>query len=120
VIDGQVSIDKAGEYLIRNADKAMVYDLFDKALETAEQTLFRNNIRIFRMVWRYSDLEVSSTDESNSTEIMSKVEDENGELWFMRQNFDSFISEREGIGAAFPIIKQHEGFKENKYYVFEK
>ena len=51
---------------------------------------------------------------------MSKVEDENGELWFMRQNFDSFISEREGIGAAFPIIKQHEGFKENKYYVFEK
>ena len=51
-LDGRVPIDEAGMYLMEHIDKKHIYALYDKALDTAETALIRNNIRLIRMaVW---------------------------------------------------------------------
>ena len=50
----------AGEQLINSIDKKKVYDLYEKALKNAKTKRARNNVRLMRMVFRYSDLEVSN------------------------------------------------------------
>ena len=120
IVDGQETIMKAQEYLINNIDKNKIYELFEKAFESAENELFRNNIRMMRMAFRYSDLEVNSPKilEGKQGHI-SNACDENGELWYMSKNFNSYLSEKEGFAIALPIRETDKKFIPNKWYIFE-
>jgi len=121
IIDGQASIDKASIYLMEHIDKEYVYNLYEKALEAAKGAVARNNVRLMRMVFRYSDLEFNNpryTDED--TGIISNAGDESGELWYMHDKFDSFKSGKEGYAIAMPIKKTTEKeFTPDKWYIFE-
>ena len=44
---------------MEHIDKEKIYALYEKAFEEAKTPLYRNNIRLMRMVWRYTDLELS-------------------------------------------------------------
>ena len=105
VLDGQTTIREAAQYLIKNIDKAKIYELFNKALECGENALFRNNIRMLRMVFRYSELEVNSPHTLKEIDNISTACDETGELWYMCSSFDSFISGKEGFAIALPVQK---------------
>ncbi|MBF0572184.1 MAG: DUF4838 domain-containing protein [Desulfamplus sp.] len=96
IIDGQVRYNEAGTYLAVNADKAKVYDLFEKAYNAEKEEKLRNNIRLMRMAFRYSDL---STNISNDRKL-SELRD--GELRYMYDNFDSY-SHKLGYGIYIPI-----------------
>lgn len=121
-LDG-VWIFGAAIHMMEVVNKEKVYNLFDKALDAAKLSLCKNNIRLFRMVFRYSDLEINNrknpTVEGITYTKYSEAVDKNGELWYMRKKFDSFISGSEGVGAAFPITTENEGFEPDKYYIFD-
>ena len=106
IIDGQVQIQEAGEYLIQHIDKEKVYSLYEEALKVAETKLARNNVRLMRMVFRYSDLEVTSEKlDVTVPHVITKAADETGELWFMNDNFGSYLTDKEGYGIAFGVQK---------------
>lgn len=121
ILDGQVTIDKASEYLMENIDKERVYSLYEKALEAAKDKTSRNNIRLMRMVFRYSDLELNNPRYTTErTGIISDALDESGELWYMHSNFDSFKSGKEGYAIAIPVSKTATNeFIPDKWYIFE-
>lgn len=105
LIDGQ-QIHEAGEYLIQNIDKEKVYALYEEALKVAETKLTRNNVRLMRMVFRYSDLEVTSEKlDVNVPHPFSKAADKEGELWYMNENFGSYATGKEGYGIAIAVRK---------------
>lgn len=121
VIDGQVQIQEAGEYLIQNIDKEKVYSLYEDALKAADTKLARNNVRLMRMVFRYSDLEVTSEKLDVSVpHPFSKAADKAGELWYINENFGSYLTGKEGYGAAFAVKKLSDAvFMPNAWYKFE-
>jgi len=121
IIDGQVQIQDAGEYLIRNIDKEKVYSLYEEALKAAETKLARNNVRLMRMVFRYSDLEVTSEKlDVTVPHVITKAADETGELWYMNDNFGSYLTDKEGYGVAFGVQKLSDAVYEPDYwYDFE-
>ena len=109
VIDGQVQIQDAGAYLIQHIDKERVYALYEEALKAAETKLARNNVRLMRMVFRYSDLEVTDKKlDITGPHTITKAADETGELWFMNDNFGSYLTDKEGYGIALPVRKNSE------------
>ena len=121
IVDGQEGIHRISRYLIENIDCDKIYKLYEKALETAETPLFRNNIRLMRMVWHYSVLEVTNprfTDKDLGA--ISQADDESGELWFMHYKFDSFTSNNEGYAISIPVEKRtNKDFEPDKWYDFE-
>ncbi len=82
-LDG-VWIYDAAIYMMEHVNKEEVYNLFDRALDAAKEPFFRNNIRLMRMVFRYSDLEISFRNEYNPeglyAGIYSDTVDDKGEL----------------------------------------
>ncbi len=122
VVDGQETLLHLAEYLIKNIDKEKIYDLYEKALAAAKDTRSRNNIRLMRMVFRYSDLEVNNP--KLTREVArgnSLASDETGELWYMHNNFDSFTSKKEGYGISFTIEKSSDTeFIPDYWYIFER
>ncbi len=120
-ISGQTSIGYAGKELIEQTDCDVFFDLYEKALEAAETKLFRNNVRLMRMGFRYSFLEVTNKKDkkylgSNKTGAI----DETGELTYMMNNFDSFVSGKEGYGIAIPVGHPVDTvFEPNYWYEFE-
>lgn len=122
IVDGQLPLSKMTPYLMEHIDKEKIYALYEKAFEEAKTPLCRNNIRLMRMVWRYTDLELSENpiaDESIPAYI-STVPDKTGELWYMHENFDSFISGNEGFGISIPVSMHTDAiFKPNYWYMFE-
>jgi len=129
VLDGQVDISQAGTYLMEHIDKGKVYDLYEEALEVAEDACSRNNIRLMRMVFRYSDLEVKrqrfmeenrNDEKDESWKPLWAQTPESGELVFMRQHFDSYLSGKEGYGIAIAAEEESECiFEPDKWYLFE-
>ena len=120
VVDGNNEIMTAGEQLIKNVDKEKIYELYEEALKKAETNRARNNVRMMRMVFRYSDLEVNNPKFDVSVWAESNSIDETGEMWFMRENFDSFLSGREGYGIAIPVFKKNDvKFTPDYWYDFE-
>lgn len=120
VIDGQTNLQIAGEYLINHIDKERVYSLYEKALKIAKTPRERNNIRLMRMVFRYSDLEATNPKLDIEGIVTSKSSDDSGELWYMHENFDSFQSGKEGYGIAIAVKKQSNNkFEPNYWYIFE-
>jgi len=58
------------------------------------------------MVFRYSDLEVTSEKlDVEVPHVITKAADETGELWFMNENFGSYLTDNEGYGIAFGVQK---------------
>lgn len=121
VLDGQADIMFAGIYLMQNIDKARVYTNFEKALSTADTALTRNNIRLMRMVFRYSDLECKedfTKDETDFKNFKDYTIPERGELFYMRDNFDSYVNDG-GFGIAIPVAGNDVSFEPDYWYIFE-
>ena len=121
VIDGQRNIQFSSEYLIQNIDKEKVYALYDAALEAAESKRARNNVRLMRMVFRYSDLEVNSPKlDVPGPSTISKAADETGEIWYINETFGSYLTENEGYGIAFAVKKRSDAvYQPDHWYAFE-
>ena len=123
VVDGQSVISAASAYLINNVDKEKVYRLFEKALDEAKDKNARNNIRMFRMVFRYSHLQVRCVPDENGLRDITDAE--RSEIWYMHDNFDSFLNnKREGYGIAIDVKSEnvHRSdiiFAPDKWYIFE-
>ncbi len=119
LLDGQVSVGRAGRWLMDHIDKARVYDLYEKALLAAETPAARNNIRMMRMVFRYSDLETRQPEETEYHDIRTYTIPERGELLYMKKHFNTYQT-RKGFGVAFPVTGEDNGFTPDKWYEFEK
>lgn len=121
LLDGQADIMFAGIYLMQNIDKARVYDNYEKALALADTPLTRNNIRLMRMVFRYSDLECRedfTKDETGFKNFKDYTIPERGELYYMRDHFDSYVNDG-GYGIAIPVAGDDMTFEPDKWYIFE-
>jgi hypothetical protein len=121
-LDGQCEIMQAGVYLMKHIDIDKVNSLFERAFEKAKTAEARNNIRLMRMVFRYSFIESkedSTHDDRTSQGLKKYIIEERGELIYMRDNFDSYISHA-GFGIAIPVEAEDNGFTPDKWYLFEK
>ncbi len=118
LLDGQVSIAHAGRWLQENIDKARVYDNFEKALAAAKSPEARNNIRMMRMAFRYSDLETRQPERKKYEDIKLYTIPERGELLYMQRNFDTYQG-NDGFGICIPVTGEDNGFVPDKWYLFE-
>ena len=118
-VNGQTEISEAGIYLMQHIDKETVYAHFDNALAAAKEKRERNNIRLLRMAFRYSDLEVVNRPQYNQNGKLTDSMDKNGELWYMHAHFDSFTSKNEGAGIAVPVLSCDTVFVPDSWYQFE-
>ena len=106
-LDGQVSIDQTGKFFASHVDAPVIYDLFEKALEQTTEPVFRNNIRMLRMAFRYTML-LHRTDE--------EAEEEKG---VMASFFDSYEVNNPGFGIAIVANRRAERLPDDKWYQFE-
>lgn len=122
VLDGQCEIMTAGVYLMNHIDKERVYANYDKALTAAEgDAAARNNIRMMRMAFRYSDLESRedyTKDEIGYKSLKHYDIPERGELLYMRDHFDSYVS-CDGYGIDIPVEGEDNGFTPDIWYLFD-
>lgn len=121
-LDGEAIIGFAGKYMIEHVDKACIYGLFEKALAVAAQRTERNNIRLLRMAFRYSELETA--DPSNARRIeatrFQEYDDPSGELAYMAVHFASFFHNNSQYEIAFPVTNTDtRSFVPNQWYCFE-
>ncbi len=121
VLDGQSEIMRAGIYLMEHIDKDRMYKGFENALEAAENPTARNNVRLMRMAFRYSDIECREKyedDESGYRDLKHYDIPERGELLYMQKHFDTYVS-RKGYGIMIPVEGEDNGFAPDKWYMFE-
>lgn len=124
-LDGQVQIKLGGLYVMEHIDKETCYSLFDKALAAAGTPGARNNVRMLRMVFRYSDVECTYTQQRGQEgQVYTPYEiccDPDGELFYMSQNYDTSKWAFPGHGIMIPVdaVKTAD-FKPNHWYEFEK
>lgn len=120
-LDGQEIIGFAGKYMITHVDKIRIYELFEQALAAASGKIERNNIRLTRMAFRYTDLEVgdSSNVSGRSYSRFQTYDDPTGELAYLATHFDSFRHNDPGYGIAIPVTNTESGFQPNKWVLFE-
>lgn len=122
VMDGQETILTAGIWLMQHIDKERVYRLYDRALALAKSPAARNNIRLMRMAFRYSDLETAQPDRLGPDENYVPVWECNeptGELNAMTE-FDSFWKNDPGYGIDIPARSTCDTvFEKNKWYLFD-
>lgn len=120
VNDGQVDLRTAADYIFQHMDVAQVYEWFEKALAAASKPLFRNNIRMMRMAFRYSDLITHDPLHKVCSVWLMEYEDATGELAFMAKNYDSFVQNKVGYGIDFPLSnKDTKDFQPDKWYQFD-
>lgn len=122
-LDGQIEIMSSGLYLIRNIDKKTCYEYYERALNEAETPLARNNVRLMRMVFRYTDLESQEKDaDSIKYQVARPYPDINPELLYMT-GFDSFWKNDPGYGISIPVTGEDEGAgfdaRSDRWYCFE-
>jgi len=121
IIDGNCEIMTAGVYLMKHIDKERMYEGFEKALESAQTPAARNNVRLMRMAFRYSDLECRENyenDEKGYKELKHYDIEERGELLYMKKHFDSYVS-YSGYGIMIPVEGEDNGFTPDEWYEFE-
>lgn len=120
-VDGQTTLGYAGKELAEIIDYDKVSSLYDKALELAETKREKNNVRLMRMVFRYSHLDFfNPRDKKYLGSSKSGAIDNTGELTYMLENFDSFISGKEGYGIAIPVANKVDTvFTPDKWYEFK-
>ena len=120
-LDGQSEYMMAGVYLFRHLDMKRVHEGFERAFAKATTAFARNNIRLMRMVFRYNELEVKedNTNDARTPHICKKYNiPEGGELNYMRDNFDTYLS-KSGYGIAIPVDANDTEFTPDKWYIFE-
>ena len=122
-LDGQVPIIECGRYMIDHVGKDAVYECYEQALTAAKTALARNNIRLMRMVFRYTDLETK--EEASKIEQYHAVRTYPGapaELLYMTE-FDSFWKNEPGYGIDIPLTGEGEELaflpETDKWYRFE-
>ena len=118
---GEASILDGGWYFIEHIDKEKIYSLYNKALDTADTPAHRNNIRMMRMEFRYTDVECveSIPRHYGAYYPLHRWEDPTGELWYMSR-FDSFKHNDPGFGITIPVdIEKDRGFVPDRWYDFE-
>lgn len=122
-LDGQADIGTAGAYLMAHLDKGACYALFDKALAAATTAAARNNIRMVRMAFRYSDIECEQTTIGKVAQRYTPYEvcnDPTGELYYMSHNFDSCRWNDPGFGIMLPLdCEKQAEFVPDHWYTFE-
>ena len=122
-LDGQEPIMTAGLRLMRDTDMAPVHALLEEALQKAQTPNARNNIRLFRLALRYSEVECQNTtvvDDRNYTDL-EPCKDPTGELYYMSHNFDSYHWNKTGMGLMLPLDCRKEAeFTPDQWYAFEK
>lgn len=122
-LDGQVDISKAGLYLMDNLEKGPVYALFEKALTEAATPAARNNIRMMRMAFRYSDVECANTLYGRAQMRYKKLEDcadPTGELYYMSRTYDTIHWNNPGFAIEIPVdCEKQAAFVPDKWYDFE-
>ena len=119
-IDGNTKMHDCGHYIMENIDKEKIYTLYNEALSKAEKLIFRNNIRMMRMEFRYTDIEtnekLSKREEFNIVE--KEYDDITGELAKMSE-FDSFWKNDPGYGIMIPVDSKKVYSKKDIWYEFE-
>ena len=124
VLEGQVAIKFAGLYLMEHIDKEKCYELYEKALAAATTPAARNNIRMMRMEFRYSDVECQYTKlRGQQGQVYSTLEicdDPTGELYYMSHRFDTSKWNDPGFGIMLPLdCKKQAEFVPDHWYEFE-
>ncbi|MBE7051436.1 MAG: DUF4838 domain-containing protein [Ruminococcaceae bacterium] len=121
-INGQTTMHKCGHYLMEHIDKEAIYQLYEEALSMAENARFRNNIKLHRMVFRYTDVEtkeeLSGVENEEFFLVEERYADETGELAKMTE-FDSFWKNDPGYGIMIPVKSSKTNYAYDKWYDFE-
>lgn len=126
-MEGQETIMLGGLYMVEHIDKEKVYACFEKALEEAGSSLARNNVRLIRMAFRYTDLETQQKNarvvqEAGEYQTVRPFPDIDQELLYMTE-FDSYWKNDPGYGIAIPATgeKLDTGFvpERDRWYCFE-
>lgn len=124
VLNGQARVNDCGHYLMEHVNKEEIYTKFEKAISLAKTQRARNNIRLLRMVFRYSDLETREPLASPLNEEFNVIEtgydDPTGELGAM-SDFDSFRNNDPGFAITIPLKSKNHGKyrSDDKWYCFE-
>ena len=105
---------------MENVDKAKIYERFERAFLLAETPRERNNLRLTRMVFRYSDLETQDPASRNEkyASVFDNYVDESGELAKMTE-YDSFYKNNPGYAITIPLSSAKTNFIPDKWYLFE-
>ncbi len=103
VLEGQATYDQAGSYLAKNADKRKVYAWFDSAFAAEAEGTSRNNLRMLRMAFRYTDL---STNGGGDVELR-----------YLYDHFDSYKHDP-GYGIFISVTGSPGAFTPDKWYAF--
>ena len=120
IVDGQATIGKTPDYLMTKLDCGVIYDLYEKALACATGARTRNNIRMMRMAFRYSDVEYRDPCHKPCSVWLMDYEDPTGELAYLATNYDSFYHNYTGYGIDFPLSNTDtKDFQPDKWYQFE-
>ena len=119
-MDGQVSIRESGVYFAKQVDSERIYSLYEKALSKADEPVSRNNIRLMRMVFRYSMLSVEDKTEDVKTYAAQYI-DPTGELTYMSTVFDSCWQTTGGYAISIPTANKLADVpqRDDKWYEFE-
>ncbi|MBQ8255126.1 MAG: DUF4838 domain-containing protein [Clostridia bacterium] len=120
LLDGQVEIPDCGHFLMENVDKEKIYSKFEQAFSLAETPRERNNLRLTRMVFRYSDLETQDPASRNEKyeSVFDDYVDESGELAKMTE-YDSFMKNDPGYAITIPLSSKKTNYVPDKWYLFE-
>lgn len=125
-LNGQVRINQGGIYHIKHIDTDKVYALFDEALSLADTPASRNNLRLLRMAFRYSHLEVTDPMSQGKARYSTILpyEDPTGEIRFMANHFDSYqvdpsVGHGSGYAINIPAERGETPFTGNIWYDFE-
>ena len=106
---------------MEHIDKEKMYEGFEKAFAAADTPLHKNNIRLLRMAFRYTDLECGEAyenDEIGYQKLKHYDIPERGELLYLRDHFDSYTS-LSGYGIMIPVEGEDNGFEPDKWVMFD-
>ena len=95
-----------------------------KGIAVATTPAARNNIRMMRMGFRYSDVECAHTklgrDDFFHYVPFEDCEDPTGELYYLSHTFDTCKWNDPGFGIAFPLdCTKQADFQPDHWYEFE-
>jgi Domain of unknown function (DUF4838) len=105
LVEGQWSIVDAGQNWIFDADMGTIYGFFENAYNAATTASARNNLRLLRMVIRYTELSNYGTGAD--------------ERYYMWENFDSGTSGNTGYGIGIPDNGSPGPFQPDRWYTIE-
>lgn len=110
-MDGQVPITESGIFFAQNINKEYIYTLFESALSEADSAIAKNNIRLLRMAFRYTDISTQSDGQTGSAAYAA-------ELDYMFTHFNSYLTSN-GYGIAIPDRTKTNTVCDDIWYTFD-